>query len=120
MSNNKQNNSSAGGAGFLGLLALIFITLKLTGVIGWSWWWVLSPLWIPTSIILLIFVVMLVGVVVVAIGKASKFPSAKGENLDRIAKAHGLERGFMENDDRLRKRILKNAKGGQGHEQNRY
>lgn len=73
MSNNKSNNnSSAGGVGFLGLLALIFITLKLTGVIGWSWWWVLSPLWIPTSIVLLIFVVMLIGVVITAVVKASK------------------------------------------------
>ena len=31
--------------GFLGLLALIFITLKLTGYIAWSWVWVLAPLW---------------------------------------------------------------------------
>lgn len=33
------------GIGFFGLLALIFITLKLIGVIKWSWFWVLSPLW---------------------------------------------------------------------------
>jgi len=32
---------------FLGLLTLVFITLKLTGFIGWSWLWVLSPMWIP-------------------------------------------------------------------------
>jgi hypothetical protein len=31
--------------GFLGMLALIFITLKLTGYIMWSWVWVLAPLW---------------------------------------------------------------------------
>jgi hypothetical protein len=55
MSNNKKN-SSAGGIGLLGLLALIFITLKLTGVIGWNWWWVLSPLWIPAAIAVLIFI----------------------------------------------------------------
>jgi Transmembrane Fragile-X-F protein. len=73
MSNNKNSyNSSAGGIGFLGLLALLFITLKLTGFIDWSWWWVLSPLWIPTSIVLLIFVVMLIGVVITAVVKASK------------------------------------------------
>lgn len=34
-----------GGPGFLSLLALLFIGLKLTGHIGWSWVWVLSPLW---------------------------------------------------------------------------
>ena len=34
------------GIGFTGLLTLIFITLKLCGVITWSWVWVLAPLWI--------------------------------------------------------------------------
>jgi len=105
MSNNKKNNR-AEGIGFLGLLTLLFIALKLTGFIDWSWLWVLSPLWIPTSIALLIFAIMLIGVVAVAIGKASKISVAKGENLDRIAGLHGLQRGFMESDERLRKRIL--------------
>lgn len=41
-----------GGIGFCGLLAILFIALKLTKVITWSWWWVLSPLWIPTAIVL--------------------------------------------------------------------
>lgn len=36
-----------GGIGFFGLLTIVFITLKLIGYINWSWWWVLSPLWIP-------------------------------------------------------------------------
>lgn len=51
MSNNTQ---SSGGIGFCGLLAIVFITLKLTSVIAWSWWWVLSPLWIPVAIILIL------------------------------------------------------------------
>lgn len=38
--------------GFTGLLALIFITLKLTGYIAWSWLWVLAPLWIGFAIAL--------------------------------------------------------------------
>ncbi len=38
--------------GFLGILTLIFITLKLTGHIDWSWWWVLAPIWIPVALIL--------------------------------------------------------------------
>jgi len=37
---------TSSGIGFTGLLAIVFITLKLTHVIDWSWWWVLSPLWI--------------------------------------------------------------------------
>tara|TARA_B100000780_G_scaffold278781_1_gene253641 strand:+ start:1381 stop:1647 length:267 start_codon:yes stop_codon:yes gene_type:complete len=36
-------------------LTLIFITLKLTGIIEWSWWFVLGPLWIPFAIIVLVF-----------------------------------------------------------------
>ena len=39
------NNSSSGGIGFAGLLTIVFITLKLTGFIDWSWWWVLAPIW---------------------------------------------------------------------------
>ena len=34
----------------LGVLGLIFITLKLTGHIAWSWWWVLAPFWIPIGV----------------------------------------------------------------------
>jgi hypothetical protein len=39
------STSSGGGVSLVGLLAILFIALKLTGVIGWSWWWVLAPLW---------------------------------------------------------------------------
>ena len=38
----------------IGVLGLIFITLKLTGHIAWSWLWVLAPFWIPLAIALLI------------------------------------------------------------------
>lgn len=43
---------TAGGPGFLGWLALLFIGLKLTGYIHWPWIWVLSPFWIPCSLFL--------------------------------------------------------------------
>lgn len=42
--------NSSGGVGFLGLLTIVFIVLKLTEVIAWSWLWVLAPLWFPTAI----------------------------------------------------------------------
>ena len=45
--------------GFTGILALIFITLKLTGHIAWSWLWVLSPLWIFPTIWLVLFLIAL-------------------------------------------------------------
>jgi len=55
------NSSKSGGIGFCGLLAIVFIVLKLTHYIDWSWWWVLSPLFIPFAIVLIIalFVVIL-------------------------------------------------------------
>jgi uncharacterized protein (DUF983 family) len=46
------------GIGFFGVLLIVFIVLKLVGVISWSWLWVLSPLWI--SIALWIFIMILV------------------------------------------------------------
>lgn len=49
------NDASAGGIGFSGLLALLFIALKLCNVIDWSWLWVLSPLWIPVVLLIAIF-----------------------------------------------------------------
>ena len=58
--NNERNNTTAGGIGFCGLLAVAFIVLKLTGVINWSWLWVLAPIWIPTAITLAIIVIVLV------------------------------------------------------------
>ena len=48
MNNDSKASASAkGGVGFCGLLALVFIVLKLLGKITWPWIWVLSPLWIP-------------------------------------------------------------------------
>lgn len=56
----KENKTSAnGGIGFVGLLTIAFIVLKLVGVITWSWVWVLSPLWISA----VIYVVIIVAVV---------------------------------------------------------
>ena len=46
----QQNTTSSSGIGFTGLLTIVFITLKLTHFIDWSWWWVLSPLWISFSL----------------------------------------------------------------------
>lgn len=52
------SSSSAVSLGFLEFLTLIFITLKLTGYIDWSWWWVLAPLWgqVVVFVIALIFI----------------------------------------------------------------
>lgn len=59
MSDNNNNNTSSRGIGFGGLLTIVFIVLKLCGVITWSWVWVLSPIWI-SAIIVVVLVVLLV------------------------------------------------------------
>lgn len=53
---NSSSSSSSRGIGFVGLLTIVFIVLKLIGKITWSWWWVLSPLWISTVVVILIVV----------------------------------------------------------------
>ena len=62
--NNTKVNVSVGG-GFLGLLTLLFITLKLCGVIAWSWWWVLAPLWISWGIAIVGVIIALVLAIIV-------------------------------------------------------
>lgn len=52
-------DKSSGGIGFCGVLTVLFIALKLTGFIHWSWIWVLSPLWISVIFYaVLIFVIL--------------------------------------------------------------
>jgi len=51
---NGNSSSSSGGIGFVGLLTVLFIGLKLTNYIDWSWWWVLSPIWISTALVLVV------------------------------------------------------------------
>ena len=46
-----------GGIGFIDILAITFIILKLCNVITWSWWWVLSPLWITVGIALIVLLI---------------------------------------------------------------
>lgn len=50
-----------GGVGFTGLLTIVFIALKLCGVITWSWLWVLSPIWINAALCVVVLLVTLVG-----------------------------------------------------------
>lgn len=54
------SSSSSGGIGFVGLLTILFIGLKLTGYIAWSWWWVLSPVLFSCALVILIFVIALI------------------------------------------------------------
>lgn len=55
------DNSSNTGIGFAGALTILFIGLKLGGVINWSWIWILSPLWIGFA--LAIFIIIIVAII---------------------------------------------------------
>lgn len=57
----EKSSSNTGGVSGLTLLTLLFIALKLTGVIDWSWWWVLAPVWGVFAILLFIGLVILIG-----------------------------------------------------------
>lgn len=64
------SSSASGGIGFAGLLAIVFITLKLTGYITWSWIWVLSPLWI--GLVAVLGILGIIGMVMVLIAVFTK------------------------------------------------
>lgn len=49
--------ASISGIGFTGLLTIVFIVLKLTNVINWSWLWVLSPVWIEIALVIAIILI---------------------------------------------------------------
>lgn len=67
MSNESNNNGRNSSIGFLGLLTIVFITLKLLNVIEWSWIWVLAPIWIPTILVILFLIVLFVILVIAEI-----------------------------------------------------
>ena len=56
MSSNR--NSSSSGMGICGVLTIVFIVLKLVGVISWSWLWVLCPLWIDILFTVIVLVIV--------------------------------------------------------------
>jgi hypothetical protein len=59
------SSNSSNGVGFGSTLFLIFLVLKLTNLIDWSWWWVTSPLWIGFAILLIV----LIGVLIIKLFK---------------------------------------------------
>ena len=59
------SNTTSNGIGFVGLLTILFIGLKLTHYIDWSWWWVLSPIWISTGVVFaILFVILIIYIIV--------------------------------------------------------
>lgn len=64
------------GPGLPTLLFLIFLTLKLTNGIDWSWWWVTAPLWISGAIAFILVTILLVF--------AFMFPNKMDRNLEKM------------------------------------
>lgn len=58
--NKTTTTAGSGGIGFAGLLSIVFIVLKLCGVISWSWLWVLSPIWISWILFLIVLVIVVI------------------------------------------------------------
>ncbi|MCQ2994046.1 hypothetical protein NLO95_07945 [Pseudomonas syringae] len=56
----KSSSSTGGGIGVLGLLGVLFVGLKLTGFIDWSWWWVTAPFWGALALFLVGAVIVLI------------------------------------------------------------
>lgn len=63
MKEKNTSNVSSGGIGFTGVLTIVFIVLKLLGKITWSWWWVLSPIWISTIVAILFLLIYFILVI---------------------------------------------------------
>ena len=59
MTSSTVTSSSSGGIGICGATFIVFLVLRLTGYIGWSWWWVTAPLWIPLAVVTAIIMVAL-------------------------------------------------------------
>lgn len=68
----EKTRASSGGVGVMGLLGVVFVTLKLLGVITWSWWMVTLPFW--GGLALIVAMVAVVGVVygLASLGKYAK------------------------------------------------
>jgi hypothetical protein len=60
------SSTQSGGIGILGLLGVLFVGLKLAGVITWSWWYVTLPFWGGAALVLGILLIVFIGALIVA------------------------------------------------------
>ena len=75
------DSSTSGGIGIPSVLTIVFVVLKLTKVIDWSWWWVLSPLWISSALAVLIIISVTIW--------SDRKSKLRKERLERIKKLKG-------------------------------
>lgn len=57
---------------FTGVLLVLFLVLKLAGLVTWSWWFVLAPLWVPLSIVIVLSTIVLMLGGKIEVGKGRK------------------------------------------------
>jgi hypothetical protein len=85
MSTTKSNSSS--GLSLTAVLFIVFLVLKLTGNIDWSWWWVTSPLWIPLALGLsIVFLAIVIVIVALIFGSSIDDIKEKAEYFKKIKK----------------------------------
>jgi hypothetical protein len=60
------NRTQGGGLSAVSVLTIAFVVLKLCGVIAWSWWWVLSPVWIPAAGVVIVAALLTAGMCIAA------------------------------------------------------
>lgn len=65
------NKSTSSGISVVSVLGVVFVVLKLCGVINWSWWWVLAPFWGQAAVVVVILLVVGIYSLVLAV-KAKK------------------------------------------------
>lgn len=99
-----ENKTRDGGIGFTSLLLLAFIVLKLCKVINWSWWWVLSPLWVPVAAAIVGFVLYLVYSLPKQKKEADKFESKWNQRMREMQEQKRKAEEFRNRQDGLTKK----------------
>ena len=61
-----ENNQTSSGLSLMPVLFIVFLILKLTNNIDWSWWWVTCPLWAGVAILAIVFLIMGIPVLLVS------------------------------------------------------
>lgn len=96
-----------------GLLLTAFVVLKLCKVIDWSWWWVLSPTWIPLAIVVAVMAIVVVAALIVSIYDGFKIPK-------RVADLPRDKDVIMVGDTKVHKRQVAEKKFGVRNSQTGY
>lgn len=78
------SSSSSSGIGVIGLLGVLFVGLKLTHYIDWSWWWVLAPFWGGAALVLAICLLFFLGWVLYQLYRIHK--AKRQRSIDNVVK----------------------------------